>query len=304
MRVVRSAGENVSPSDDGRLFAQIFDDGLFTDATFTALGTNNVQISPVYGDLCGRDFTIEQMTVQVELPEGEGTETGVIYIEIDTSSDDVITVNSALDPFTPTYEDINTNGAVAQMVIAEYSATSLGVSSVTAAYTKLIKAGNVLQNLATVESGSTASQNYAVGDYVCVGGILYKVTAAIASGQSFTVGTNIEQTNVGTELSSLNSNNVYQLHDSKTGLNNAITLPADFNELIVKVLQNDKNGGFTFYFCKELLTNSSVVYRNGYDANYGANVINLRISLTSIYIEAYMFDGASQTTCETSVYYR
>lgn len=206
MRVVRSAGENVSPSDDGRLFAQIFDDVLFTDATFTALGTNNVQISPIYGDLCGRDFTIEQMTIQVELPEGEGTETGVIYIEIDTSSDDVITVNSALDPFTPTYEDINTNGAVAQMVIAEYTATSLGVSSVTAAYTKLVKAGNVLQNLATVESGNTASQNYAVGDYVCVNGILYKVTAAIASGQSFTVGTNIEQTNVGTELSSLNSN--------------------------------------------------------------------------------------------------
>lgn len=231
MRVVRSAGENVSPSDDGRLFAQIFDDGLFTDATFTALGTNNVQISPIYGDLCGRDFTIEQMTVQVELPEGEGTETGVIYIEIDTSSDDVITVNSALDPFTPTYEDINTNGAVAQMVIAEYSATSLGVSSVTAAYTKLIKSGNVLQNLATVESGNTASQNYAVGDYVCVGGILYKVTAAIASGQSFTVGTNIEQTNVGTELSSLNSNKVPDINwgtrISGTGTNISYTFTTD-----------------------------------------------------------------------------
>ena len=29
MRVIRSAGQNVSPSDDGRLFDQIFDDGLY-----------------------------------------------------------------------------------------------------------------------------------------------------------------------------------------------------------------------------------------------------------------------------------
>ena len=278
MRVVRSAGENVSPSDDGRLFAQIFDDGLFTDATFTALGTNNVQISPIYGDLCGRDFTIEQMTIQVELPEGEGTETGVIYIEIDTSSDDVITVNSALDPFTPTYEDINTNGAVAQMVIAEYTATSLGVSSVTAAYTKLIKAGNVLQNLATVESGNTASQNYAVGAYVCVNGILYAVTAAIASGQSFIVGTNIEQTNVGKELTSLNSNYI-TFGDTSKGIT------ANLQDYWQTVIPDDKKS-----YCVTMLANG--IYHYGLLGRNGSNGSGILTNNTGALFAVFLANGS------------
>lgn len=133
MRVIRSAGQNVSPSDDGRLFDQIFDDGLFVDTTITHLGTNNVSIGALYGIICGRDFTAEAQTVQVELPESD-TATGYIYVEIDTSSDDVITIGSALAPFTPTYEDINTNGAVAQMIIAEYEASAVAVTSITAKY--------------------------------------------------------------------------------------------------------------------------------------------------------------------------
>lgn len=31
MRVIRSAGQNISPSDDGALFHQILTDGLFED---------------------------------------------------------------------------------------------------------------------------------------------------------------------------------------------------------------------------------------------------------------------------------
>ena len=134
MRVVRSAGQNVSPSDDGRLFDQIFNDGLFVDTTISALGTNNVSIGALYGVICGRDFTAEAQTVQVELPENDDGTTGYIYVEIDTSSDDVITIGSALAPFTPTYEDINTNGAVVQMIIAEYSATSVAVTTISSVY--------------------------------------------------------------------------------------------------------------------------------------------------------------------------
>ena len=103
MRVVRSAGQNVSPSDDGRLFDQIFTDGLFTDTSITNLGANNVALSALYGTICGRDFTAEAQNIVVTLPEGDGEYTGYIYVEIDTSSEDVITINSALAPFTPTY---------------------------------------------------------------------------------------------------------------------------------------------------------------------------------------------------------
>ena len=51
-------------------------------------------------------------------------------------------------------------------------------------------------DVATVESGTTASRAYAVGELVYVSGTLYKVILAIASGATFTVGTNIKATNI------------------------------------------------------------------------------------------------------------
>lgn len=54
--------------------------------------------------------------------------------------------------------------------------------------------------LATVVTGSTASRNYSVGEYFCLNGLLYRVTSAISSGQSFTPGTNCGQVTVGAEL--------------------------------------------------------------------------------------------------------
>lgn len=202
MRVVRSAGQNVSPSDDGRLFDQIFTDGLFTDASITNLGANNVALSALYGTLCGRDFTAEAQNIVVTLPEGDGEYTGYIYVEIDTSSDDVITINSALAPFTPTYEDINTNGAVVQMILAEYTATALAIQSITPVY-KIASAGG-LGSLAVIEA-SPARTNHSVGTYLVYDGMLYKVTRAIAAGEDLVVGTNISATTAGAEIVSLNN---------------------------------------------------------------------------------------------------
>lgn len=204
MRVVRAAGQNVSPSDDGRLYDQIFSDGLFTDTTFTNLGSNNVQVGAMYGDLCGRDFTIEQMTLAVTLPDGEGETTGYIYVEIDTSSEDVITLNSALAPFTPTYEDINTNGAVAQMVLAEYTASAVAVTSVTPVYPKAAAGSLSAGSVATVEN-SQAVQSHSAGDYILLGGTLYLVTAAVSVGETFVEGTNIEAAVIGDTLTALNN---------------------------------------------------------------------------------------------------
>lgn len=204
MRVVRAAGQNVSPSDDGRLFDQIFSDGLFTDTTFTNLGGNSVQIGAMYGDLCGRDFTVEQMTLTVTLPEGEGEVTGYIYVEIDTSSDDVITLNSALAPFTPTYEDINTNGAIAQMILAEYTATAVAVTGVTPVFKKVAAGAVRAGSVATVETAQ-ATQNHSVGEYILLDKQLYIVTAAVSAGETFVEGTNISATSIGGELKALNN---------------------------------------------------------------------------------------------------
>lgn len=54
--------------------------------------------------------------------------------------------------------------------------------------------------LATLETGSTASRPYAVGEKFCWNGLLYRVTSPISSGQSFTPGTNCEATTVGEEI--------------------------------------------------------------------------------------------------------
>ena len=203
MRVIRSAGQNVSPSDDGRLFDQIFDDGLFVDTTITSLGTNNVSIGALYGIICGRDFTAEAQMIQVVLPESD-TATGYIYVEIDTSSDDIITIGSALAPFTPTYEDINTNGAVAQMIIAEYEASGVAVTSVSATYHKSeIGSGIEPGSIATIET-SPATASHAQGTYIVYDRLLYEVTAAISGGENLVVGTNISLTTVGDELTQLN----------------------------------------------------------------------------------------------------
>ena len=54
--------------------------------------------------------------------------------------------------------------------------------------------------LAYVESGATASRAYAVGEPFCWNGLLYRAITPVSVGQSFTPGTNCEQTTVGDAL--------------------------------------------------------------------------------------------------------
>lgn len=59
-------------------------------------------------------------------------------------------------------------------------------------------------NLAPIEATTTASRSYLVGDYLMLQGEFYKVISAIAIGDTLTVGTNIQATNVGNEVSDIN----------------------------------------------------------------------------------------------------
>lgn len=56
------------------------------------------------------------------------------------------------------------------------------------------------ENIAYVESGTTASRGYPKGSYVIVNEQLYKTLVQINSGTTFVVDTNIEATSVGIEL--------------------------------------------------------------------------------------------------------
>lgn len=66
-----------------------------------------------------------------------------------------------------------------------------------------IKDGLVRTMISDVESSTTATRAYSVGEYLSIGNTLYKVTQAISSGGTITPGTNVTATTVGTELSSL-----------------------------------------------------------------------------------------------------
>ena len=58
----------------------------------------------------------------------------------------------------------------------------------------------ILGDFATHELTATASQAYAVGDYLVYDGILYRVIAAIDEGDALDAGANIEQTTVAVEF--------------------------------------------------------------------------------------------------------
>lgn len=91
-------------------------------------------------------------------------------------------------------------------------------------------ATSVSAMMATVESTTTASKAYSVGDYLVLNGKLYEVTTAIARGGTLTVGTNISETTAGSELTSLNSNlnqKVSSVNDIQPDTNGNVALNAE-----------------------------------------------------------------------------
>jgi hypothetical protein len=229
----------------------------------------------MYGDLCGRDFTIEQMTLTVTLPDGEGETTGYIYVEIDTSSEDVITLNSALAPFTPTYEDINTNGAVAQMVLAEYTASAVAVTSVTPVYPKATAGSLSAGSVATVENAQAVA-SHSAGDYILLGGKLYLVTAAVSVGETFVEGTNIEAAVIGDALTALNNgltSKDWQYVGVISSTSGSVALPTGWKEIGVGMTLKHSAGGYAFYTMSKLaieLANAGKLVFGGY--NFGCTL--------------------------------
>ena len=53
--------------------------------------------------------------------------------------------------------------------------------------------------------GPTATADHAINTYLTMGGTLYKVTSAIASGESIVPGTNVTATTVMAELAAINA---------------------------------------------------------------------------------------------------
>ena len=101
---------------------------------------------------------------------------------------------------------IDTNTTYSAMSVSELTTgTATSLRTVRADYLKtgintLVSGKADKTDIATVESGTTASRAYSAGELVYVSGTLYRVKTTIASGATFTVGTNIEVSNISNEL--------------------------------------------------------------------------------------------------------
>lgn len=122
--------------------------------------------------------------------------------------------------------------------------------------------------LATVESTSTASQAYAVGDYLVLNGQLYEVTAAVASGETLVVGTNISARTVGEELTALNNGLMWKPLSSGVASSVRTSLSSvDYRELLL--VARISNAAYTIIALKteidagQTLWSSGVFFRSG-----------------------------------------
>ena len=80
---------------------------------------------------------------------------------------------------------------LAKKIIEQYAGSSLAGTAQPIKDALDTVAENASGNLATIESGTTASKAYVAGDRLVLGGLLYKVTSAITQGGTITVDSNV-----------------------------------------------------------------------------------------------------------------
>lgn len=133
MRLIRSAGETITPSDDGRLFRQMLPDGVFGSLSITVSG-GNIVLPAFKGIMCGRDFSVDAMTLTPALPTGGTVVSGKIIVRIDLTQEagSQLSVVGVLNPYTLTTDNINESGGVLyEIEIGTYKGDIGGVTEAT-----------------------------------------------------------------------------------------------------------------------------------------------------------------------------
>ena len=160
MKLIRWAGENVTPSDDAKLSRRLYADGLFASVTPTHT-SGTVTIPALYGMMCGRDFTTDEETLDAILATS-GTITGQIYMYIDTEDATYpldLKIRNSVSAL-PT-NDINADGTTYGIEIAQYTANTSEVTGVTfTAKINNVYGGKIADNLDTITQS---------GFYTCYG---------------------------------------------------------------------------------------------------------------------------------------
>ncbi|MBR2654336.1 MAG: hypothetical protein IKD59_07220, partial [Lachnospiraceae bacterium] len=209
IRLVTFEGENVAPINDALMWdVAIGDSGVIYGCETTLKNASTLHIEAGYGVICGRHFQIFESDVPVTLSPG-GDLLGRLYIHMDLSdaSEPVQLLVETDASLTPEEQDANINiiNGIWDMNLATFALNAVTISNLQNVFSTVAGGGSNL--IAGTETGATASQAYVKGQYIIWGGRLWEVTAAIAQGDQFVIGSNLSasSTTVGNELTELNS---------------------------------------------------------------------------------------------------
>lgn len=201
----------IAPKDDALIQQYALgQDGFFYGGTPTYTGGNTIHFQSGEGMMCGREFVLEDTDVSAALP-ASGTLLGQVYIHVDLSNVDnpielICETAETLTELTKD-ENLNVNNGTYDLQLCTFTANVSNITDLVSQIKQIKKGGGGSdENLARVEEGTTATAPYAAGEHVVVNGVYHLVTAAIAIGDAFEEGTNIDVKTVGEEITALNQN--------------------------------------------------------------------------------------------------
>ena len=160
--------------------------------------------------------------------------------------------------------------------------TALSTTSANPVQNKAVAAvtDQLAKNTAQIETAGTATNAHSAGEYVMISNALYKVTASVAKGDTWTIGTNVTAANIGSEIGSLKSD----LAEHST----IITLVGSiFNEktgpgIATGVATVVLNGGMALIFFDAQITTLPSISDKVKLFTFGINIDHLRSMNSSI----------------------
>ena len=175
---------------------------IVRDSVPTQDSTKLISSGAVYAGLAGKENTLTWDSTPTENSNNPVT-SGGIYTAL-ASKQGTLTFDT-----TPTENSTNpvTSGGIytaIQNSIIEVDST-LSSSSTHPVQNSVLttRISHIETSIAPVEASSTATRAYAIGDYVILEGVLYRVTAAISIGDTIAVNTNVVVTDVISAISRL-----------------------------------------------------------------------------------------------------
>ncbi len=155
-------GSTITPTDDAYFYDKMVNDsGIFEGVTVTSQGGNILNISDGRGIILGRNFVVEEQTVNATLP-GSASVTGRLLIQIDMSATDapISFVTQAASPLpTLVQEDINAGGTIYQLPIATYTAEPTLISNLKNIAHKVISNATEISTLQLTASGWSGAES-------------------------------------------------------------------------------------------------------------------------------------------------